>query len=173
MKRLTMLRHAKSSWDDASLDDFHRPLNGRGRRNAPEMGRRLHEHGQKPDLLISSPATRAITTARTVAREMELEESRIIEDRALYHAAAGDILAIVRSLETLSGHLMLVGHNPGFTDFANRISSVRIDNIPTAGLFCVDLDIGDWSECDIGAGRFVYFDFPKNDRRRPLTADDF
>jgi len=137
------------------------------------MGRRIHQRGEKPDLLISSPATRAITTARIVARETDFAESRIIEERALYHAGSGEILNIVQSLETLAGHLMLVGHNPGFTDFANRMSSVRIDNIPTAGLFCVELDIDDWSEFQDGAGRFVYFDFPKNDSGRPLPADHF
>lgn len=172
MKRLTLLRHAKSSWDDPSLDDFHRPLNSRGRRNAPEMGRRLRETGQVPDLLISSSAVRAITTARMAAREMGFAESRIIEERGLYHAGPGEILSIVQSLETHAAHLMLVGHNPGFTDLANRLSTASIDNLPTAALFCVELDIADWSECEIGAGRFVYFDFPKNDSGQPLTADD-
>jgi phosphohistidine phosphatase len=173
MHRLTLLRHAKSSWDDPSLDDFHRPLNGRGRRNAPEMGRRLRDSSQTPDLLISSPATRAITTARMAAREMAYPEARIVEERGLYHAGAGEILRIVQSLETLARHVMLVGHNPGFTDLANRLSAVRIDNMPTASLFCVDFEIEQWSDAAAGEARFVYFDFPKNDRGQPYTAADF
>lgn len=161
MKRITLLRHAKSSWDDPGLSDFDRPLNPRGRRNAPEMGRRLKARDQVPDLLISSPALRAVTTARMVAREMGFPEGRIIEEPSLYHASEGRIMAIVNSLESLAGHLMLVGHNPGFSDFANCLSEARIDNLPTAAIFCVDFDVDDWSEVVPGEGRFVYFDYPK------------
>lgn len=166
MKRLTLLRHAKSSWDDASLSDFDRPLNPRGRRNAPEMGRRLLENGQVPDLLISSPARRAISTARMAAREMGFPEERIIEEPALYHASSAAIIEIVHSLETLADHVMLVAHNPGFTDLANRLSTARIDNIPTAGVFCVDFDVDDWNEVRPHEGVFVYFDYPKNPAAR-------
>jgi phosphohistidine phosphatase len=137
------------------------------------MGRRLKATGQVPDLLISSPAVRAITTARMAAREMGFPEHRIIEDRALYHASASQLSRILQSLETLAGHVMLVGHNPGLTDFANDLSQVRIDNLPTASLFCVDLDISDWGELDRGTGHFAYFDFPKNTRGSVLTRDDF
>ncbi len=172
MKRLTLLRHAKSSWDEAGLDDFDRPLNPRGRRDAPQMGRRLRETAQVPDLLISSPAVRAVTTARMAAREMGFPEERIIEDRSLYHASARELFAVVQSLETRAGHLMLVGHNPGLTDFASSLSDARIDNLPTASLFCVDLDIIDWDQLGPGAGRFVYYDFPKNKRGSALTIDD-
>ncbi len=161
MKRITLLRHAKSSWDEPGLSDFDRPLNPRGRRNAPEMGRRLKARDQVPDLLISSPALRAVTTARMVAREMGFPEGRIIEEPSLYHAGEGRIMAIVNSLESLAGHLMLVGHNPGFSDFANCLSEARIDNLPTAAIFCVDFDVDDWSEIIPGEGRFVYFDYPK------------
>lgn len=173
MKRLTLLRHAKSSWEEPGLDDYHRPLNPRGRRDAPEMGRRLKATGQVPDLLISSPAVRAITTARMAAREMGFPEQRIIEDRSLYHAGASQLSRILRSLETLAGHVMLVGHNPGLTDFANHLSQVRIDNLPTASLFCIDLDVDDWGQLDPETGHFVYFDYPKNTRGSVLTPDDF
>jgi len=173
MKRLTLLRHAKSSWDDAGLDDYDRPLNPRGRRDAPEMGRRLTIADQAPDLLISSPAVRAISTAKMVAREMGFAEERIIEDRSLYHASARQLFSVVTSLETLAGHLMVVGHNPGLTDFASSLSEARIDNLPTASLFCVDMEIEDWSELTPGSGCFVYYDFPKNTRGPVLTANDF
>lgn len=164
MKRITLLRHAKSSWDDPSLPDFDRPLNSRGRRNAPEMGRRLKLGGQVPDLIVSSPALRAITTARMAAHEMGFPEGNIIEEPALYHAHAGRILAIVNSLESYADHLVLVGHNPGFNDFANRLSETRVDNLPTAALFAVDFDVEDWSDIRPGEGRFVYFDYPKKPR---------
>jgi len=161
MKTLSLLRHAKSSWDDPALDDFDRPLNPRGRRDAPEMGRRLKARGEIPDLIISSPARRALATARMVAREVGIPEARIIEEASLYHAGAGTILSIVRSLESLAGHLMLVGHNPGFNDVANSLSEARIDNLPTAALFQVEFDVDDWSDVAPGQGRFVRFDSPK------------
>lgn len=161
MKRISLLRHAKSSWDHPGLADFDRPLNQRGRRDAPEMGRRFKARGQIPDLIISSPALRAITTARMAAREMGFPEGNIIEEHALYHASASRILAVVQSLESYAEHLMLIGHNPGFNDLANRLSEARIDNLPTAAVFCVDFDVEDWSDIGTGQGRFAYFDCPK------------
>jgi len=172
MKRLTLLRHAKSSWDDLSVDDFHRPLNPRGRRAAPEMGRRMQANALVPDLIVSSPARRAISTARMIARELDYPEARIIEEQALYHAGGGQVLEIINSLETLAEHLMLCGHNPGFTDLANALGDAHIDNMPTAAVFCVDFDINDWSELSPGGGRFVCFDMPKNKRGRPFVAGD-
>jgi phosphohistidine phosphatase len=173
MKRITILRHAKSSWSDASLPDYDRPLNGRGRHSAPEIGRRLKARGEVPDLVVSSPARRAITTARMACREMGFPEARIIEERGLYLAGAGQIMGIVRSLETLASHLMIVGHNPGLTDFANDLTDARIDNLVTASLFVAEFDVDDWSELSVGAGRFVYYDFPRNERGKPYRADDF
>lgn len=111
--------------------------------------------------MISSPALRAMSTARMAAREMEFPEGNIIEEASLYHASAARILGIVHSLESLASHLMLVGHNPGFNDFANRLSEARIDNLPTAAVFCVEFDVDDWSDIAPGEGRFVYFDYPK------------
>lgn len=172
MKRLTILRHAKSSWDDPSLPDFDRPLNGRGRRSAPEMGRRLKARGEVPDLVISSPAQRAITTARMACRELGFPEARIVEERALYLATADQTLGILRSLETLAAHVMIVGHNPGLTDFANLLSDARIDNLVTASLFVTEFDVEDWSELVPGEGRFVYYDFPRNEGGEPLRPRD-
>ena len=172
MKRLTLLRHAKSSWDDVSLDDYERPLNPRGRRAAPEMGRRLLANGDVPDLIISSPAKRAITTARMVAREIAYPEARIIGEPKLFHAGSSQILAIVNSLQTLADHVMICGHNPGFTDLANMLGDTRIDNMPTAAIFCVDFDIECWSELTAGTGRFLYFDMPRNDRGQPYAMGD-
>jgi phosphohistidine phosphatase len=161
MKTLTLLRHAKSSWADPTLDDFDRPLNPRGRRDAPEMGRRLKARGDTPDLIISSPARRALATARMVVREIAIPEDRIIEEPALYHASAGKIMSIVRSLESMAEHLMLVGHNPGFNDFANSLTDTQVDNLPTAAVFQVEFDVDDWSAVAAGKGRLVRFDYPK------------
>ena len=165
MKRLTLMRHAKSSWENDSLDDFDRPLNARGLRTAPEMGRRLRALGDLPELILSSPAARAIQTARLVAAEISHPESRILEAAGLYHASPEKILEILQSLESVAHHIMVVGHNPGLTEFANMLGEIRIDNIPTAGMLCVDLPGEVWSEIDPDGGEAVYFDYPKNPDR--------
>jgi phosphohistidine phosphatase len=165
MKRLTLMRHAKSSWENDSLDDFDRPLNARGLKAAPEMGRRLRALGDLPELILSSPAARAIETARRVAAEIGHPESRILEVPGLYHASPAKILEILQSLESAAHHVMVVGHNPGMTEFANSLGEIRIDNMPTAGMLCVDLPGEVWSEIDPDGAEAVYFDYPKNPDR--------
>ena len=178
MKRLTLLRHAKSSWDDPGLDDYHRPLNPRGRRDAPEMGRRLKATGQVPDLLISSPAVRAITTARMAAREMGFPEQRIIEDRSLYHASAGQPSRILLSLETLAGHVMLVGHNPGLERLLSYLCGKTKDLpkkgqlLPTAALARLAMP-DDWSDLARGAASLLRLQHAaKLPRRFPFPGPD-
>lgn len=161
MPRLTLLRHAKSSWEDPELDDFDRPLNPRGLRNLPDMGRRLARRENRPDLVVSSPALRAISTARGIAREIGYRDDRIVQIPALYLAGAEVLLEIVRGLDPACRHALLVGHNPGLTDFANTLGEIRIDNMPTAALLCVDFPGGDWSRVRPADAAFVYFDSPK------------
>ncbi|MEJ2514699.1 MAG: histidine phosphatase family protein [Gammaproteobacteria bacterium] len=161
MRRLTLLRHAKSSWEDPDLDDFDRPLNARGLRNLPDMGRRLAARQDLPDLIVTSPAARALATARGIAREIGYREDGIAEAEELYLADVRQILAVVRALPDARTHAMLVGHNPGFTDFANRLEGVRIDNMPTAAMLCVDFPVSRWSAVDPATCKFVYFDYPK------------
>jgi phosphohistidine phosphatase len=161
MKRLYLLRHAKSSRDDDGLADVERPLNKRGMRDAPMMGQRFHARGFLPDMLVSSGAVRAETTARAVAREIGYPASRIRREDALYLAGPATLLEIVRRTDDKLGSLMLVGHNPGMTDFANTLSDLRIDNLPTCGLFCADFAVERWREVDRGIGLLVCFDYPK------------
>src|SRR2546421_80442 len=99
MKTLTLARHAKSSWDDLELSDFERPLNKRGRKDAPFMGELLHSRGFRPDLIVSSPANRALTTARIIAEELEYPLDRIIVNEKLYEADSGDILNVARATD--------------------------------------------------------------------------
>lgn len=169
MKRLTLFRHGKSSWDEAGPEDFDRPLAPRGRRDVPEMAQRLASRHELPDLIVTSPARRALSSARMAARVLGYPEARLIEEPGLYLADAGRILRIVRSLASPADHLMLLGHNPGFNELANTVPGVRLDNLPTAGLFCAAFDVADWGDVESARGRFVYLDFPKNDRGRPCT----
>jgi phosphohistidine phosphatase len=161
MLRLILLRHGKSSWDDARLDDFERPLSPRGLQNVPEMGRRLARRGSLPELIVSSTAVRALSTARAIAREIGYREHQISEAPGLYLANPHEILAIVRQAPAAAKCLMVVGHNPGLTELANLLDEVRIDNMPTASMLCAESDASGWKEFEPGEARFCWFDYPK------------
>jgi phosphohistidine phosphatase len=163
MRRLTLVRHAKSDWSLPGQVDWDRPLNKRGQRDAPEMARRLRSRKLKPDLLISSPAVRAITTASVMARELKVAATQLRQDERLYLASPPDMLAVVRELGGDARHLMVFGHNPGITEFANQLSaSEQIDNLPTCGVFTALFNLADWAGLDWGSGREAEFDYPKN-----------
>jgi phosphohistidine phosphatase len=162
MKTLTLVRHAKSSWKDTSLADRDRPLNKRGNRDAPEMGRRIAAAGIRPSLIVSSPAVRAWTTAKVIAKELGYPREFLQRDDALYLASVDEILDVIAAQDTGFNSLMLVGHNPGFTDFANYLVPGITNNVPTAGVISVELDSEEWSLYDKPAVELLLYDFPKN-----------
>ena len=162
MKTLTLVRHAKSSWKDNSLADRDRPLNKRGKRDAPEMGRRIAAAGVRPSLIVSSPAVRAWTTAKIIANEIGYPREFLQRDSALYLASVNGILDVIVSQDAGFNNLMLVGHNPGFTDFANYLVPGLTNNMPTAGVVSVELDTDDWSLYDKPDVTLLLYDFPKN-----------
>ncbi len=162
MKRLILVRHAKSSWKDPGLVDRDRPLNGRGRRDAPEMGRRLAARDVAPDVLVTSPARRARKTARKIADALGYPRDGILEEETVYEASLPDLLAVVRGLDPDWDEVLLVGHNPGLTDLANFLLPGRpFVNLPTCGVACVDLPVDGWDEAGEGAGRLVFHDAPR------------
>ena len=162
MKTLTLVRHAKSSWKDTSLSDRDRPLNKRGKRDAPEMGRRIVAAGIRPSLIVSSPAVRAWTTARIIADAIGYPREFLQRDKNLYLASVNDILDVIVAQDNGFNSLMLVGHNPGFTDFANYLVPGLTNNIPTTGIVSVQLDTDDWSLYDRPGVELALYDFPKN-----------
>ena len=162
MKILTLVRHAKSSWKDTSLTDRDRPLNKRGKRDAPEMGRRIAAAGIRPSLIVSSPATRAWTTAKVIANEIGYPREFLQRDNALYLASVNGILDVIASQEVGFNSLMLVGHNPGFTDLANYLVPGLTNNVPTAGVISVELDTDEWTLYDKPDTELLLYDFPKN-----------
>jgi phosphohistidine phosphatase len=163
VKRLTLVRHAKSDWSLPGQNDWDRPLNKRGQRDAPEMARRLRSRRLKPDLVLSSPAVRAVTTAAVMARELKVPASQVRQDERLYLASPPDVLAVIRELGADAKHLLVVGHNPGLTECANRLSAGdHIDNLPTCGVFTAQFDAASWQEVDWGGGQEAEFDYPKN-----------
>jgi phosphohistidine phosphatase len=161
MKTLYIVRHAKSSWDDPDMGDFDRPLNERGMKDAPRMGRRLSEKGVAPDLIISSPAARALSTARLIAKEVGYPEKNIHHDRSIYHGGPGTLLDVIQKAGDKSEIVMIVGHNPGLTEFANDLLNENIGNIPTTGVVAGHLKINSWKEALAGCGKMLFFDFPK------------
>ena len=161
MKTLILVRHAKSSWSEPGLSDFDRPLNGRGVRDAPRMGKRFKEKEITPDRLVSSTAKRAIDTCKIIAEVIGYPVSSIISNRNLYHAEEDQLLTIVQQLKEPDDVVMLFGHNPGFTDFANRLMNIHIDNIPTCGIVACTLPVDKWDAVSWGCGKLLFFDFPK------------
>jgi phosphohistidine phosphatase len=161
MKSLTLVRHAKSDWNDATLSDRQRPLNERGERDAPLMGQRLVEHGIRPSLIIASPAVRAWTTAKIIAAEIGYPIEFLQREDSLYLASLDDLLDAVVAQDNGFDNLIVVGHNPGMTDFANFLVPGLTDNLPTAGVVSVTLDRENWSLYDSPDASLVAYDYPK------------
>ncbi len=161
MKSLTIVRHAKSSWKDTSLPDRDRPLNKRGERDAPRMGRRIAEAGIRPSLIVSSPAVRAWTTAKIVAREIGYPLEFLQREDDLYLASVNEILDVLVSQDAGFNSIMLFGHNPGLTDFANYLVPGITNNLPTAGVVSVSFDQDDWSLYDKPEMHLELHDYPK------------
>ena len=160
MKTLFLVRHAKSSRDDPSLPDRDRPLDDRGRQDAPKMGKRLAKRDVKPDLLLSSPALRALTTAQLIAKEVGYKRKDIVVDDRLYASSADDLLAVIRALDKKLNRVMLFGHNPEFTDLAHRLSSEIID-MPTSAVVEFNFDTKAWSDVGEVQPAKVTVDYPK------------
>jgi len=161
MKILTLVRHAKSSWKDTRLSDRDRPLNKRGERDAPVMGKRIHEHGIRPSLIISSPATRAWTTAKVIARELSYPPEFLQREDSLYLASLDEILDVICAQDDGFNSLMVVGHNPGMTDFANFLSPGLTHNLPTAGVVSVRIEQEHWKLYERPPTELLVHDYPK------------
>ena len=161
MKYLFLTRHAKSSWSNSGLTDIDRPLNKRGKRAAPFMGRLIVDKGEKPELLISSPANRALSTAKIFGEAMGLVENDIIIDRTIYGADAKQLLELVQDQVDLYKSIMLFGHNPTFTLFVNLLTGSNIINVVTCGVVRIDFEFSSWTDIDFGSGRLAYYEYPK------------
>lgn len=162
MRILTLVRHAKSSRDYPELSDFERPLNNRGRREAPLIAARLRKADIKPDLLVSSPATRAITTARIFAEELNLHLDEIVLNPHIYEASAWTLLHIVRSLPPEHEEVMLFGHNPGLSALAHDLcKSCPFDEMTTSAAARIELPARVWSLIQPGSGKVLRYDAPR------------
>ena len=162
MKTLLLIRHAKSSWDNTALKDFDRPLNERGKKNAPEMASRLLKRKIDIDVFVSSPAKRAKTTAILFNKEFEKKEKEIIFETRLYNADPEIFFDVISKLDDKYKSAAIFSHNPGITDFANSLTEVQVDNIPTCGIFGIGIEIEKWREFINGEKTFYFFDYPKS-----------
>lgn len=162
MKRLTLIRHAKSSWKDPRLPDFERPLSRRGERDAPRMGRRLLARGAQPKLIVTSEARRALMTAEIIADLLSLPRQALRREAALYLADVDTLFDVIAAQDDGLSDLMLVAHNPGLTDLANELlPGLALDNLPTTGVVAMACSIDRWPELERGVSSLLFYDYPK------------
>jgi len=163
MLKLFLLRHAKSSWNDSSLDDFDRPLKNKGVNEANYIGDAYRKfYDRVPDAIISSPARRALETAQLFAKKIGYSLNKIILQQEIYEATHEELLNLLKNISDEYKNVVIVGHNPGFTEFANYIvDGCDIDNIPTAGLICIKFDVKRWKEIGKKSGKLFRFEYPK------------
>jgi phosphohistidine phosphatase len=162
MKTLYIMRHAKSSWDFIDLSDHDRPLNNRGRKDAPAMGRELVAREESVDLIVSSSAVRALSTATLVAKELEYDVDKIAIEEDIYKADKREMLVVIKNIPNQFDKVLILGHNPTLTDLVNMLSPELIPDIPTAGIVALRFACTTWREISKDNAALHFFDFPKN-----------
>lgn len=161
MKTLYLIRHAKSSWKNELQDDFDRPLNQRGKDDAPMMGQRLKKLGLQPDMIVSSPAKRARKTAAKIAAELNYQVEKILLVPEIYEAEINDLLGVTELLPDSAATVFLVGHNPGISGLAAYLTGNFADNLPTCSVYAIDFQIDSWQAVSQGLGTCRFWDYPK------------
>jgi phosphohistidine phosphatase len=158
VKTIFFIRHAKSDWS-IECDDFGRALNKRGKKDAPFMANRLKKYNVKPDIIISSPAKRALDTANIIAKT--LNAANLITKQELYDSDFAAYLNIIQNIDDKHKTVFIVGHNPIITDICENLSGIYIANIPTCGIFCIEFDTDFFSQITTVCAKKLFFDFPK------------
>jgi phosphohistidine phosphatase len=161
MKQVLLIRHAKSSWDDPSQNDIDRALNKRGKKDASAMAERLLDKKIKIDAFISSPAERALSTCAYFAKVYDVKKKEIIQADELYNAQVENFYKVISEVDNTLDTIALFSHNPGITEFANELTDVHVDDMPTCSIFGVKADIEKWNEFTEGEKLFWFFDYPK------------
>lgn len=159
MKKLVIIRHAKSDWEDTNLDDYDRPLNQRGLNDAPFMGKFLHKKGLKPDIIMSSPALRAITTAELISKEVKYEKV-IYPNQYIYEAYVNALQEIVSFIHDDNDTVFLVGHNPGVSALAYMLSDLK-ESVPTCSVVEIDFDSDSWMDVSKENSTLISYESPK------------
>ena len=161
MKQLLLIRHAKSSWDDPSLSDFERPLNERGKKDAPEMAKRLSAKKIEIDAVVSSPAKRARQTAKYFVKKFDLKKKNVVLESKLYEAGDENFYEVVENLKNKWDSVAIVSHNPGITSFAHSLTEMKVDDMPTCSVFAFKISADRWKDFRDARKEFLFFDYPK------------
>ncbi len=161
MKKLYLVRHAKSSWEDNDLKDIERPLNKRGEKDAPFIAQLMHQKKIKPGIMVSSPAERALSTAKVFCREMNIPEKDLSIDSNLYEADRKEILKAIHKLDNVNDSAMVFSHNPGLTELAGFLTKGIVYDIPTCGIVSLICSIDEWEELNDTNCELNFFEYPK------------
>lgn len=162
MRRLIVVRHAKSDWGNFKLADFDRPLNDRGHQNAPEMAQRLVSANIIPNKIVSSPALRAITTANYFAEVWQIDANTITTNLDVYESSVNTLLQTVTKFDNTAQTIALFGHNPGLTGLVAYLTDDFFMDMPTCSVVVISFEFDDWRMLSNGTGTLVHFDFPKS-----------
>jgi phosphohistidine phosphatase len=164
MKQLTLIRHAKSSWSYPDLSDFERPLNERGRRDAPRMALRAASVLPKISRWLSSPATRTISTTRLICETLGVDFDAVQIDPRIYDASRKTLMEVLSTLPNGVVHAVLVGHNPGLSELAHTLAACEFDDLPTSAVVHLELNIPNWAGLKPNCGVLRHYLFPKDGR---------
>ncbi|HEU4601058.1 MAG TPA: histidine phosphatase family protein [Steroidobacteraceae bacterium] len=162
MLRLTLIRHAKTSPAHDGQEDWDRELEAKGKHEAQMMSERVKDQDLIPDLIITSPAVRARSTTKIFAEHLKVRKNHIVEDERLYLASPDVMLTVLKELSGTHHHVFMVGHNPGITEFADRLSKERsVDNMPTSAVFTLEFHVKNWADVEWRSGVNAEFDYPR------------
>ncbi|MEP3387848.1 MAG: histidine phosphatase family protein [Reichenbachiella sp.] len=161
MKTLYLVRHAKSSWKDPSLSDRDRPLNKRGKRDAPRMAEYVADKISSPDVFVSSPSRRTQDTAINFLHAFDKLKADLQLEEYLFHGDERDIEEVIQNLDNAHDSAMFFIHNPGITDYANELTGENILNIPTCGVIGIQLATEDWKQVHQCQKKKLFYYYPK------------
>lgn len=161
MKTLCLIRHAKSSWHHPDINDIDRPLEQRGEEDATVVGQWLSQQNFTPDLILSSPANRAINTAKILAEQLHYPIKDINTETSIYEASVEDLLAVIKNINDKYTTLLLVGHNPGLTWLANYLAEDHMINLHTCGVYCITFATDRWEDITEADSKHVFSDEPR------------
>jgi phosphohistidine phosphatase len=161
MKTLYLIRHAKSDWNNPNLTDFERPLNKRGLRDAPFMGKELAKLNFKPELIVCSPANRTTSTAKFICTENSYSIADVTFDQSIYESSIDNLISLINLLPNEKTEVALIGHNPSMTGLSNYLTDEYIGNMPTCSIVKIELEIENWDEVITGIGAIKFYIYPK------------
>lgn len=161
-RTLVIIRHAKADSELPWPSDFARPLTERGIADAGLVAQKLTEMSIKPDAVVSSPAVRAISTAALMCAQLGFDGKRILPEPAIYEASLNTLLSVIKKLPDKAATVLLFGHNPGFTNLANRLQDLPLHNLPTCGTMAIMFEAETWADAVINMGKRQFSLMPKD-----------